>query len=77
MDENANMHWIVDVDVVHELAMNGDSWRIQARNIDRAQVLAKAGNSQTRQLFDGDRDQGQSRCLRNFQQIFKLSVIEY
>ena len=69
MDENANVHWIVDVDVDRKLTLIG--------HIDRIQVRAKAGNSQTRQLFDGDHDQGQSRCLRNFQQIFKLSVIEY
>ena len=73
MDKNANVHRIVDVDPVHDLAMNGDSWR----NQDQARDQARDQETQTGQHFDGDHDQGQSRCLRNFQQIFKLSVIKY
>ena len=67
MDKNANMHRIVDVGWVRKLAPM-DS---KGRNI------IKAGDFETGQLFDGDHDHGQSRCIRNFQQIFKLSVIKY
>ena len=71
MDKIANVHWIVDVDVVRKLALID---RID-RDRDQGRDLDKAGNFQTAHLFHRDHDQGQSRCPKNTRHIFKLRVI--
>ena len=62
---------------MHKLVMIVDNWSNQGRNQCQYQDQDQDQEIKTRQPFDGDHDHGQSRCLRNFQQIFKLSVIKY